>query len=568
MAVYEVSCNLSGAQFPFGTEMWGRTIMFPQYDENYDRTIFSTVDPSYEKGLPQVYYMHNVMPTVNGYQAVGYDITIAVTPSGPVSSAFGSFVFGKSGFGAVGPSSFLFNSVYQIQTPLQNNFLFVPAGGKNYIYDATTSGWNSVSPLPPGDVPDGVQVTTAFVQGQTYIYYANYGCFVYDELNKVLVPTTLTGLDPLQIAGICTANGYMVAVSKNAVAWSSLTTPTDFTPSIVTGAGGGSINDAKGVIIAALQITGGFILYCQQNAVGATYTGNSNFPFIFLEIAGSGGIQSIDQISWHANMPAHVMLGTYGLQEINKSVAKGSYIEASDFLAAKLFEDFDESTQVLTSQYISAQLKAKVTIIEARYLVISYGVSAAIYTHALVYDLILKRWGKLKVEHSACFEWNAPNLYGFTTYGALSNTTYGDLSATTYGDLSRQIVSKVYPKKSIAFLQGDGTVLLVNFDLSEAVANGVFMIGKFQFSRRKWIQHQYGIVDTISDGNRFSYTIIPTKDGKTLLPFILGRQNLALSGEKTRTYQKQVSGVNISVLLQGQFSLNSLLLGFTVLGNR
>lgn len=568
MAVYEVSCNLSGAQFPFGTEMWGRTIMFPQYDENYDRTIFSTVDPSYEKGLPQVYYMHNVMPTVNGYQAVGYDTAIAVNASSAASSAFGSFVFGRSGFGNTGPYSFVYDRVYQIQTPLQNNFLFVPAGGRNFIYDATTTGWTSVSPFPTGDVPDGVQVTTAFIQGQTYIYYANYGCFIYDDINKVLVPTPLVGLDPLAVVGICAANGYMIAVSKTAVAWSSLTTPTDFTPSIVTGAGGGSINDAKGVIIAALQITGGFVLYCGQNAVGATYTGNSNFPFIFLEIAGSGGIQSIDQISWHANMPAHVVLGSYGMQEVNKSVAKGSYIEASDFLAAKLFEDFDEDTSKLTSQYLSSQLNAKIVIIEARYLVISYGVSPVTYTHALVYDLILKRWGKLKVQHSACFEWNAPNLFGFTTYGQLSNTTYGDLSATTYGGLSTQIVSVIRPKKSIAFLQGDGTVLLVNFDLSEDTANGVFMMGKFQFSRRKWIQHQYGIIDSISVGNNFSYTIIPTKDGKTLLPFVSSRQNTLLSGAKTRTYQRVVSGVNISVLFRGQFSLNSFLIGFTTMGNR
>lgn len=566
MAVYEVSCNLSSALFSFATEMWGRSIMFPQYDENYNRTIFSTVDPGFEKEIPQIYYMHNVMPTVEGYQSIGYDTAIAATP--PATGAFGSFVFGTSGFGVSASTSFIYDQIYQVQTADANNFLFVPAAGLNFIYDASVGSWKSINPFASGTVPTNVQVTTAFVQGQTYIYYANFGCFLYNDATKQLVSVTLAGLDPTQIVSICAANGYMIATSKNAVAWSSLTNPIDFTPSIITGAGGGSVNDAKGLVIVGLQITGGFIIYCQYNAVGATYTGNSNFPFIFLEIAGSGGTSDMNKISYHANMATHIALTSYGMQEISKTLAKAVYPEATDFLAAKIFEDFDETTNAFSVSYTTSQLAAKIVIIEARFIVISYGVTAPMYTHALVYDMTLKRWGKLKLAHSACFEYNAPNTFGSTTYGALINTTYAQLATTTYGDLSTQAGSVVLPKKSLAFLQKDGTVLIVNFDQSEATADGVFMIGKFQFMRRKWIQHQYGLIDTINKNNNFKYFVIPTFDGKTLQPFVAGFLNTKFSGPKNRLYQKVVSGQNISVMFQGQFALSTFVLGFTVMGNR
>lgn len=567
MAVYEVSANLSSSLFSFATEMWGRSIMFPQLDENYNRTIFSTVDPGFEKDVPQVFYMHNVMPTVEGYQSISYDTVVDGTIVNPGSGGFGVFAFGVGAFGGSAAPSLVFDKCFTIQTAAGNNFLFVPASGLNLIYNANIGFWQSVSPFSAGTVPNNVQVTTALVDGETYIYYANYGCFKYDETSNLLVSVTLTGLDPTQILGICSANGYMIAVSNNAVAWSSLVSPTDFTPSIITGAGGGSVNDAKGSILVGLQLTGGFIIYCAYNAVGATYTGNSSFPFIFLEIAGSGGLQGTDQISWHSNMGAHILWGTYGIQEVTKTLAKEAYPEATDFLAAKLFEDFDEETLTFSSEYLPAQLGVKVVIIEARYLVLSMGVQPPLYTHALVYDMTLKRWGKLKLEHSCCFEWNAPNTFGVTTYGQLSGTTYGQLMQTTYGDLKTQSTSVVLPKKSMAFLQANGTVLIVNFDLSEASADGVFAIGKFQFKRRSWIEHQYGIIDTIKEGNNFDYYIIPTIDGKTLRTPVPGKKSSKYSGSKTVTYQKRVAGVNVTLLFVGAFSLSTLLFAFTVRGN-
>lgn len=515
--------------------------MMGQLDENYDKTVFSTADPSYEKTIAQVYYMHNVMPTVNGYQSIGYD-----TVANPYSGSVGSNPFDQA---------------FTLQTAAGNKFIFTPAGGKNYIYSGSTASWVSTSPFAPGTVPNNVQVSTAFVQGETYIYYANYGCFKYNETLGTLTSVTLTSLVPTNIIGICAANGYMMAYTKTDIAWSSLVDPTDFTPSLATGAGGGKINEAKGYITTCLAISGGFILYCEKNAVGATYTGNSSVPYIFKEVAGSGGLTSSDKVSWTANLIVQYALTNRGIQEVSKTASNLVHEGAADFIAGKIFEDFDDTTLTMTTSYPAASLAAKIVVIEARYLVISYGLTAATYTHALVYDIELKRWGKLKISHVACFEWNEPNIFGNKVYGDLTTTTYGDLATTTYFQFATQSTSVVLPKKTMAFLQADGTVKVVNFDISEVTANGVLLLGKFQFRRNTRIEHQKGTIDTVGKANNFSYYIVPSYDGKTLQPAVSGFPRVI--SDKTRQYGTQVSGINISLLMVGQFNLSSVLLSFT-----
>lgn len=521
MPSYEVSVNLSSSLYPFATEMWGRTIMFPQLDENYNRTVFSTVDPGFEKQVPQVFYMHNVMPTTLGYQSIGYE------QKAPAATADFETTLIKP---------------FQLQTTDQNDFIYVPCVGSHFVFNGN---WVKLASPFPSILPN-TQVTTAFIQGQTYIYFANIGCFIYDNIAQQLTEVTLNGLDPTQIISICAANGYMIAASVNAVAWSSIATPTDFTPSLITGAGGGSVNDAKGSIVAALQISGGFIIYCQFNAVGATYTGNSNFPFILLEVSNSGGISTAEQVTYHSNRNAHIMYGSYGLQELNKNSAKGIYTEASDFLASKLFEDFDENSQKLSSLYTAAPVAVKLVVVMGRYVVLSYGITYPNFTHAIVYDMEFKRYGKLKIQHTDCFEWNDPHVT----------------------PPAQQIVSRVLPKKSIAFLQAKGEIFLVNFDFSEATASGVFLIGKFQFRRGNWIGHQYGVVDGTPAPGNFSYSIWPTRNGKDFTTPFQGFKNVKLSGLKSSRYDKLVVAQNISLLLSGGFNITSLLLNFTVEGKR
>lgn len=545
MAHTTIRINLSSVIFPFASDLWGRSVIVPQYDQNFDRSLVSSAETEKDRGIPQAFYMHNVMPTEQGYQAIGYETKIV---------------------GLAGATDF--DAAFTLQSPNDARSIFVPAAGKNYIYDATVGVWTSVSALGAGVVPNNVMVTTAFIQGETYIYFANNGCYKYGNTDspKDLIPVILAGLDPTQVLGITAANGYMIAWTVNSIAWSNATVPTDFTPSLITGAGGGGVNDVKGNINFVMSITGGIMIYCERNVVGGTYTGNARFPYVFVEVPGSAGVNSPEQVSWQSNLSEHYVWSTAGLQVLSRSGAKNIYPEATDFLSAKIFEDFDETTLTLKQSFLGSQLNIKVGIVGTRYAVISYGVSAPDYTHALVYDITLKRWGKLRITHRDCFEWPEPNLYGSLTYGQLANFTYGQLANVTYGQLNTVLNIEPLVRKQIAFLQADGTVQTVNFDLSEAAADGVLLLGKFQFMRNKRIIHQHTDVETVLNSNAFNFYIVPTQDGKTLdtpVPGFIGWIKKA-----TRRYLKRLDCFNYSLLCVGAFHMVSIETDFTQGGDR
>lgn len=536
-----VRMNLASAVFPFYTESAGRTVMIPEQDENWDR--YNAASTVTDKGVPQVFYMHNVVPIAGGFQSVGYLPQLV---------------------GMVGHTDF--DNCLPLLSGDLSTFLFVPAGGLNYIYDGDVAAWASVSPFSNGTVPGNVLVTTAYVQGTTYIYYANLGCFVYNSSTKLLVPTTLTGLTPSLVLGICEANGYMIAWTTSGVFWSSVSQPTNFVPSIQTGAGGGNVQDAKGPINFCVGISGGFLIYCQKNVVGATYTANTNFPYIITEVTGSGGVGSIDFVGHQGNLPYQVAMTTAGIQQISLNSAIPTMPEVSDFLTAQVFEDFDEVAVSLTTSFIPNQLAIKISAVSEKYIVISYGVQAPNFTHAIVYDIGLNRYGKLKLAHRSCFPYLNPAPYGLITYDELMHTVINTFGDTTYQNLFTTMQLAIVPKQNLAFLQQDGTVQLVDFEVSEANADGVFIIGKFQLKRGNMFVHQRTDVETATTVNTLALWLLPSFDGKSFSPAVATITNL--TSPFSRTFAKRSTAMNMSLCLIGAFNLTSIIMNFTIGGSR
>src|SRR5690348_7138059 len=117
--------NLSAARFPLVSSFHGRTIILPQYDMNYQKnTVFAGADQDKDIGVPQVFYMHNVMPTEQGYQSVGF-----TTALNGVADAED------------------FDQAITVLDANGNKYLFVPAGGKNYIFDAPVLDWANYNDL-------------------------------------------------------------------------------------------------------------------------------------------------------------------------------------------------------------------------------------------------------------------------------------------------------------------------------------------------------------------------------------------------------------------------------------
>jgi hypothetical protein len=576
MAQITYRANLSAKVFPFISDNWGRTVIVPQYDNTFNRELSSQEDPDRDVGIPQAYYMHNVMPTSQGFQSVGYSTVLSASPSGT------------------------FTDIFLLTDAADNKaYLGVATGGQLYIN--TGIGW-----ILKGTYVYTGDVTTAYVSGVTYIYLGGYGCITYDFSGAAFVAVTLTALDITKVLGICGALGYLIAwnspvsgttlsltstigsadltgatttgviinqpvsgvgipsgsyvVSINpgvsvtinqvatangtvnftfapqsaAVAWSSTIDPTDFTPSLTTGAGGGSVEGARGAITYCLAHTLGFIVYTTVNAVAAVYSNNARYPFAFRELLSSGGLSSQSLVGYDANTGNHYAYTTSGFQLISTSQSQTVFPEMTDFIAGKLFEDYNESTGVFSRTVLSAAMQKKLHVVSDRYLVVSYGTTSL--THAIVYDISTRRFGKLKIPHVAVLE------YQLTSAG----------------------VTEI-PRQSLALLQSDGTLKIVDFSAYSATSNGVLALGKYQFVRARLMTLDTISVENIYYPDTFTCTILSSINGKTQAPT---NPDVLESADRQITYGSRASGINHALVFKGSFLLESLVLQFHIHGKR
>jgi hypothetical protein len=497
--------NLTSAEFPFLSELQGRNVIVGAIDQNFSRQLASSKNKDRDVGIPQIYYMHNVIPTDAGVCTVAYS-QIAKAPADTDAT---------------------FTDVFFLRDSNENvAYLGITSSGRNYILTDVSIGWVRTIDKSPAAKRF---VTTAHVNGQSYVCFGGAGTYKYNGTTKALDLVNLTGLDPLQILGICASSGYMIAWTATSVKWSSTIDPTDFTPSTVTGAGGASVQEAKAEITFCAPQNGGFVICTKRNVVGVTYTSNAQYPFNFKELGGSGGISNPSMLGFDGNADNLTAYTTDGLQELSLSSAAIAFPQVTDFLAGSQFEDFDEKTLTLTVDAISTAMVKKVTVISNRYLVISYGKTRL--THALYYDIGLARWGKLKVNHVDCFEYSYP---------------------------SPDIVDA--PRKSIGFLDNDGTVKIVALSYDTTGSNGVILCGKYQLDRNRYIDMQGIAIESIKAGNNLVVKLMTTIDGKNNSR--ITDPVLSIDQGTFRQYRCRAMGMNHTIVLAGAFHAHSLEIQF------
>jgi hypothetical protein len=189
----------------------------------------------------------------------------------------------------------------------------------------------------------------------------------------------------------------MILYSENLIYWSNPADPLDFVPSLITGAGFGSPSGLDSSIIACYRSYNGFIIYTTTGAISATFSGNSQFPWIFKDIAGSTGLLDAegavhsytDAFNYAATASGFVRMSAQGTEVV--------FPEVWDFLNAGILEEHTGTTITATP----VQLRYRMQRVGSRYFVISYGLATATaFTYALVYDVVLQRWGKLRIPHA------------------------------------------------------------------------------------------------------------------------------------------------------------------------
>ncbi len=495
MAQSKFNIDLSSAKFPLLSKEAKRSIVG-------DRSESSVYKPS-------VMYCHNVLPTEEGYEAVGYVNTV---------SSIDTLAAGE-----------IINNVTVIYSVERDRvYLAITSLGRLYALHPDSTGWEPVTS------PEmfNAQVTTGIVNGISYVLKYKSACYTYSTVTNTFTAVTLIGLTASAIVSVVGTNGYLIAFTETDIAWSSTLDPLDFTPSAAAGAGGGSIAETKGNVLFATANTFGTIIHAEYNSVACIYTGNASFPFKFKEIENSSGGLNLDQVAYEANTEDQFLYSKSGIQAVNSREAKLILPEVTDFLSGRELEELDESTNTfVTTVLTSAQtLKKKIKFIHKRYLIISYGVTE--FTYALVFDLALQRLGKLRITHSDCFEY-----------------------ISTQSEIA---------KEAIAFVTSNGVVTLVDVS-STSIAYGVMVLGKIQGIHTRLCMLDAVELENIDVGDVIDVYDMYALKGKEL-DVVSGYESYSESDLRTYTFRR--SATNHSILIKGNFELSTVLVTYHNLGHR
>lgn len=489
---------------------------FPMLSEQQSRTVMGSEQgkaPAAEN-RPSLAYCHNVMPTAQGLDSVGYLSVIPLYPNLPAGATFHDV---RIAYGS----------------EKSRLYLAWDTLGHVYVLLTGSSRWLPIADIAGGPyAPATTTVTIGTVNGVSYIFYEKLGAYTFEESTNTFAPVLLAGLSISDILGVVASSGYLVAYTEDAIAWSSTILPTDFVPSPATGAGGGSVAGIAGSILFATPSSLGLLISTAANTISATYTGNAQFPFKFREVEDSKGGINLDLVAYEANSKAQIIYSKAGAQSITSQRAEIIAPEVTDFVAGRRFEDYNETTREyeVTDLADGATMLKKIKSVASRYLILSYGLTS--FTHAIVYDVALKRLGKLKIPHVDCFEY----------VGAQTEIS----------------------KETLAFLAADGEVKVVDFSAT-ATSVGVVILGKLQQTRSKLVtllEVEVENVDLDASLDIYSQASLAGKG------FTSVQGSLISSEENLRKYAFRTTALNHSLVFIGQFNLVTAQVMYKLAGRR
>lgn len=405
MAQVKYSVNLSAADFTFSFSFKGPSVIIPSGDQNYYQAMDGWAGATPQRGIniPQVMYCENTVPTAEGYRSVAYKFFIE--PADPPQR----FVRFYPLFEGTG------NSALLGLTADRKFFVCRASSGGEWV-EVTFVSWEDSTgeaypPIPDWDEPGQVTSTTYANRFGT-VCIQGVGIFALNDTYHRFLQMPIKGIDPTEINGCLASSGYFVVWDDRRVYWSSTEANYDFTPSLITGAGSAGIDGLKGRIKLCKEIGGGFIVYSDVSIVSAAYSSNGAIPWIFEVLSGGSGVRKAEAVAHDINSQIHFAWTTAGLVGVELNQAKPMFPQLTDFIASGIS---DESTTdgYPTLQWLDEYKEVRIAIVSSRYLCISFGREFPALPHeyptvgfdqAFLYDLQLRRWGKLNIDHVQILE--------------------------------------------------------------------------------------------------------------------------------------------------------------------
>ena len=594
MAVQRFKLPLNAARFPLISSRASRAVCVPQLDAA-PRTprVFMGTDESIDYDMPQIIYCENVMPTSSGIASVGYRQRVNSVLSSPVASLQRASL------------------VFPLRDQNVNVTLFAPQVGSTVLdlicnvctvaveySDGTFFGpWSQLAPVGwyALDVASVnryhmAKFSYAYVDGKTFVAASRILAAAGASTPASIRQWTGTAfVDPAianlpfpypEVDGVTSSMGNLIVWSGLKVAWAPYNGTTFdfniFANGNYTGAGSQVPEELKANITACVGLPGGFVIFTSKNAVAATYNSqNLAAPWSFREISGAGGVKTFEQITVEGSLGYLYAHTTTGLQKITLNSAESFAPDVSDYLAGRETESYNFSSHTTTVSPVPINYYTKLTNAGNRFLVISCGLWATSdgttivtpeFSHALVYDLELKRWGKLAIQHTDCLYFNFGSAQTDTTYAqlaGLSYETFTEFATGTYDTVTGQPVTTVASQQSLGFLNRDYSIRVADwsnrtrFSEDEAVA----IIGRTQISRSRRTELQGVEVEGLKSGRVY---VTPSEDGYTLsapqefIPVIDTPEFVRVEG--------LVDCVNFNTTVEGTFNISTLIVEATTAG--
>lgn len=563
MGVQRVKLAINNADIPLLSTHAQRAVINAGLD-SAPRTprVFMGADDSADYNLAQVIYGENIMPTAHGVRSVGYLDTVAAHSTGD------------------------FDTIFPLRDEQENAVLFSPAHGDNFVYDAESETWAGATlesiwglTLAAGLSPSVAKVTYAYVDGKTFVCYArmksttdvDMSIMQWDSTAKALVPTTAILLNlpfgPGEIDGIASSSGYLLVWSGLTIAWAFFNgTAFDFeiyTNGNFTGSGFQIPEDLQAPITAIIALAGGFLAFTARNCVAANYHSQTiSAPWVFREVPDAGGIESYEQATVEGSLGKVMAYTSAGIQAITLNSASHAHPAVADFITQRETESYDFGEHQIQPAVLGSDMFTKVTAVGNRYVVISYGYLPGIFSFALVYDVALQRWGKLRIKHRDCFAFSYQDQEGGVTYGTLLDVTYEELGGTRYSDLSVAGVAVTPAQRALAFMTDQGQIKLATWAHRPGTEDqAVAIVGRVQLVRNRNVQLNRIEADGMKDGNIF---VQASFNGRSIAG--LWTTDVLEEGADYKIVGTLLDCRNFNLVFEGAFDLSTVIVEITPSG--
>jgi hypothetical protein len=363
---------------------------------------------------------------------------------------------------------------------------------------------------------------------------------------------------------IAVSQGQLITADAYNVYWSSLSNYLDFKPSVTTGAGSGTPTGIQGRIISVASILNGIVVYSTANIINGRATGNSLYPYQFVESNTSSGISNPDDVSVGQTHYVNTSEGVIALTIQGHSVINA---ELTEFITSKVFEYWDWSSSKLVSERLTSSVDVRIRLIQDRYLIISYKRKVDnYYVYALVYDLSLKKFGKIAYPHLdvatfnfdtegelkpvSDFEEGIPASTSYHSYSSFPPYQYADARNGSETPNARN-------NRIIALLGAAGELCVISPSYNTVSFNSLLVLGKFQVSKSMSTTLQEVVLDGANYNTRV--TAVGSYSGNTASDIVKEFTTIDPVVDKamgdTASYYGRVTAKTLMMAISGSFNI-------------